>query len=55
MKKNLILCTDEELWNIKMSLWAYRNFLFKEKRNGNKNADIREKSIRNILCDLEKN
>lgn len=53
LKKNLIFCTDEELWNIKVSLWAYRNFLFKEKRNGNRNAAMREKSIKNILCNLE--
>lgn len=45
--------SNEELWAIKMSLWAYRNFLLREKINGNGNVKEREETIKKILLNLE--
>lgn len=53
LKKNILFCDDEELWAIKMSLWAYRNFLSNEKKNGNKNVMERETMIKKMIHNIE--
>ncbi|MCD2348621.1 MULTISPECIES: hypothetical protein [Clostridium] len=54
MKENIIICDDQELWAIKMSLWCYRNFLSNEKENGNKNVVERERLVKDIIHSIEK-
>ncbi|MCR3760126.1 hypothetical protein [Clostridium felsineum] len=53
MKKNILLCNDDEIWIIKLGLLNYNNFLLNEKLKGNKNVNGRREKVRKILEKLE--
>lgn len=53
MKKNIMICDDEEIWIIKLGLLNYNNFLLNEKIKGNKNVNNRYDKVKKILDELK--
>ncbi|AAK79011.1 hypothetical protein BJV85_002970 [Clostridium acetobutylicum] len=51
--KNIIVCSDDEMWIIKLGLLNYNNFLLKEKIKGNNNVIDRREKVKKILQELK--